>query len=325
MTLQPTLDLRLDSDAMRIALERDAVVGLTSIPKTLPAVWFYDEVGSDLFDQITRLDEYYPTRAERTLLEAHASVIAKATQATTLVELGAGTCTKTRVLLDAMAANGTLRHYIGVDIAHSTLEAATREIVSEYPGLQVTATVADFHDLGGLFSGVGTKLVAFLGGTIGNLEPNERQKLFMNLDVELESNDAFLIGTDLVKDRRRLVAAYDDSLGVTAAFNLNVLTVLNRELGANFDIDAFTHVALFDEDHQWVEMRLRATSPQQVFIAGLGLEIFFAEGEELRTEISAKFTAEGISKELNDGGFVVSHQFDQPGGDFLLTLAHPYC
>ena len=324
-SLRPELDVRLDPNAMRAALEHDAVIGLTSSPKTLPAVWFYDAIGSELFDQITRLDEYYPTRAEHALLEAHAATIAEVTKASTLIELGAGTCTKTRVLLDAMAADGTLRHYIAVDVAQSTLEAATLEIAAEYPGLKVTATVADFHDLSGLFTGEGSKLVAFLGGTIGNLEPSARQRMYFNLDSELDSSDAFLLGTDLVKDRARLIAAYDDHEGVTAAFNLNVLNVLNRELGANFDVENFTHVARFDEQHQWIEMCLRSTSHQKVTLKELGLEIFFEEGEELQTEISAKFTAEGVRNELSEGGFVVDHQFDQPGGDFLLTLSHPYC
>jgi L-histidine N-alpha-methyltransferase len=323
--LPPTLDVRLDPSAMRAALERDAAAGLTASPKTLPPVWFYDDVGSDLFDQITRLDAYYPTRAERALLEAHAGEIAAETRATTLIELGAGTCTKTRVLLDAMHAAGTLRRYIAVDVAEGTLVSAAEEISLEYPGLEVTATVADFQDLAGLFAGEGPKLVAFLGGTIGNFDPAQRRRFFADLDSSLDHRDAFLLGADLVKDRQRLVAAYDDPLGVTAAFNRNVLSVLNRELGADFDAEAFVHVARFDEDHQWIEMRLRARSPQLVTIRDLGIEIRFDEGEELLTEISSKFTPDGLRSELEAGGFVVDSQFDQPGGDFLLTLAYPYC
>jgi len=320
-----TLDVRLDADAMRAALERDAAAGLLATPKSLPPVWFYDDVGSDLFDQITRLDAYYPTRAERCLLEARAAEIAVATKAETLVELGAGTCTKTRVLLDAFAAAGTLRHYVAVDVAESTLVAATHEIASEYPDLRVTATVGDFQRLEGLFERGGPTLVAFLGGTIGNFEPQARERFLVGLDAELDHVDTFLLGTDLLKDRRRLVGAYDDDDGVTAAFNRNVLRVLNRELGADFDVDSFEHVALFDEDHQWIEMRLRATRPQHVVIPGLGIEISFDQGEEMRTEVSAKFTPDGIRLELERGGFVVDGQFGAEEGEFLLTLSHPYC
>jgi L-histidine Nalpha-methyltransferase len=323
--LPVTLDVRLDTVAMRAALERDARIGLSSSPKTLPPVWFYDDLGSDLFDQITRLEEYYPTRAERALLVAHAAEVADVTGAATLVELGAGTCTKTRILLDAFAATGTLRRYVAVDVAEATLVAATEEIAAEYPGLEVTATIADFHHLEGLFDLDGPTLVAFLGGTVGNLEPDERARFLMALDAELVHGDAFLLGTDLVKDRTRLLAAYDDRLGVTAAFNRNVLAVLNRELGADFDVAAFDHVVAFDEEHQWIEMRLRAKSRQRVRVPGLGLELDFAAGEELRTEISAKFTPGRVSEELDRGGFVVDRQFGADGGEFLLTLAHPYC
>ena len=318
----PTLDVRLDPDSMREALERDAIAGLTSTPKTLSPVWFYDEIGSELFDEITRLDEYYPTRAERRLLEAHAPGIARASCATTLVELGAGTCTKTRILLDAMQREGNLERYVGIDVAESTLLAATHEISHEYPGIEVAAIIADFHDLCDLMSGTGPKLIAFLGGTIGNFEPDQRRAFFANLRAELTESDSFLIGTDLVKDRERLVAAYDDSRGVTAAFNLNMLSVLNKELGADFDTTQFKHLVFFDEEQKWIEMRLQAVSRQHVVIDRLGIEVTFEQGEEIRTEISAKFTAEGIRAELVEGGFSVDRQFDQPGGEFLVTLSH---
>ena len=326
MSARPvTLDVRLDPVAMRAALERDAREGLLSTPKTLPAVWFYDDAGSELFDEITRLDEYYPTRAERALLDRHAVDIAKAAAPATLVELGSGTCTKTRILLDALCEVGTLRRYVAVDVAESTLMAAAGDIAQEFPGLDVTAIVADFHHLDGLFDAPGPTLVAFLGGTIGNLEPGVRSRFLADLDAQLGHDDAFLLGTDLVKDRRRLLAAYDDAKGVTAAFNRNVLTVLNRELGADFDPAAFRHVVRFDEPNQWIEMRLRATSPQYVAIPGLGIKLEFAEGEELRTEVSAKFTPGRVCDELDRGGFVVDQQFGADAGEFLLTLAHPYC
>jgi L-histidine N-alpha-methyltransferase len=320
-----TLDVRLDRDALRLALERDARSGLLSTPKALPSVWFYDDVGSQLFDQITRLEEYYPTRAERALLVEHAHEIAAATKATTLVELGAGTCSKTPILLDALGGTGALRHYVAVDVAESTLVDATTSLAANYPDLEITATVGDFLHLDGLFDREGPVLVAFLGGTIGNLEPFDRHKFFAGLDAQLATADSFLLGCDLVKDRERLVRAYDDSGGVTAAFNRNVLRVLNRELGANFDVEAFEHVALFDEEHQWIEMRLRATSPQRVLLTELAIEITFEEGEGMRTEISAKFSPEGVAGELDRGGFVVDQQFGAQRGEFLLTLSHPYC
>jgi L-histidine N-alpha-methyltransferase len=319
-----TLDVRLDAAGSRAALERDAAVGLSSTPKTLPPVWFYDDVGSELFDEITRLPEYYQTRAERALLEVHAREIASTSKATTLVELGAGTCTKTRVLLDAFVDAGTLRHYVAVDVAETTLVTATDAIAKEYPELLVTARIADFLHLEGLVEDEGSTLVAFLGGTIGNLEPAQRSRFFTGLDGELGHGDSLLLGADLVKDRARLLAAYDDASGVTAAFNRNVLTVLNRELGANFDEESFEHVALFDEERSWIEMRLRSLHAQRVSIPELGLVLDFEKGEELRTEVSAKFTPEGVAEELDAGGFVVDRLFGA-GGDFLLALAHPYC
>jgi L-histidine Nalpha-methyltransferase len=319
------LDVRLDADSLRSALERDARKGLLATPKTLPSVWFYDDVGSELFDEITRLEEYYPTRTERALLEVHAEAIATSSKAATLVELGAGTCTKTRVLLDALAETGTLRRYVAVDVAEGTLVEATTALAAAYPEIEVQATVGDFLHLEGLFEHPGPVLVAFLGGTIGNLAPDQRHRFFADLDTQLAHADAFLLGADLEKDRGRLVQAYDDAKGVTAAFNRNVLHVLNRELAANFDPDAFEHVALFSEEHQWIEMRLRATTPQDVRVERLGIDLHFDAGEELRTEISAKFTAEGIAAELDRGGFVVDELFGAAQGEFLLALSHPYC
>lgn len=318
------VDVRLDSTAARRALEADAAAGLAATPKTLPPVWFYDAVGSELFDQITRLPEYYQTRAERALLEAHARELASTSKAVELVELGAGTCTKTRVLLDALLEAGTLRRYVAVDVAESTLVAATSKIAEDYPGLEVVATIADFQQLDGLFSDEDTTLVAFLGGTVGNLLPEERHRFFSSLDAGLVHGDCLLLGFDLVKDPRRLLTAYDDAAGVTARFNRNVLLVLNRELGADFDPEAFDHVAVYDEERHWIEMRLRARRPQHVTVPALHLELDFADGEELRTEVSAKFTAEGITEELDRGGFVVDRVFSDDG-DFGLALAHPYC
>lgn len=326
MTEEPRVrvDIRLDADASKDALEADAAKGLSSNPKSLPPVWFYDEVGSELFDEITRLPEYYQTRAERALLETHAAEIASTSKAVELVELGAGTCTKSRVLLDALENAGTLRRYVAVDVAESTLVAATTSIAHDYPDLEVHATIADFQLLDGLVSDDGATLVAFLGGTIGNLEPEERHRFFTSLDAGMTHGDSLLLGFDLVKDRDRLVAAYNDAAGVTARFNRNVLQVLNRELGANFDPEGFEHVARYDEAHQWIEMRLRSRRAERVDVPALNLELEFAAGEELRTEISAKFTIEGMTAELDRGGFVVDRVFTD-AGDFALALAHPYC
>lgn len=325
MPATPTLDVHLSGDELRRQLVDDARRGLSAPEKWLPPVWFYDDRGSRLFDEITRLPEYYPTRAERRLLETHAAEIARRSGADTLVELGAGTCDKSRVLLDAMARHGRLRRYVPLDVSDTTLRHAAGRLAADYPGLEVHAVVGDFHrHLDRLPEG-GRRMVAFLGGTIGNLTPAERRRFLFDLDCSLEPGDTLLLGTDLVKDPARLVAAYDDAAGVTAAFNRNVLLVLNRELGAHFDPERFTHVARWNEEEGWIEMRLRSTVDQVVAVDGLGLEVAFRAGEDLRTEISAKFTAEQVEAELWEAGLVTGAQWDRPGGDFLLTLATPYC
>ena len=278
-----------------------------------------------MFEEITRLDEYYPTRAERRILEAHSSQIAALAGADTLVELGAGTCEKTRLLLDALRSSGELRRYVPLDVSEATLWAAASDLARDYAGLHVHAVVADFHrHLDRLPTG-GKRLIAFLGGTIGNLTPGQRRRFLFDLECNMSRDDWLLLGTDLVKDRERLVSAYDDATGVTAQFNLNVLSVLNRELGADFRPELFEHVALWNEEERWIEMRLRSCTDQVVRIPGLDLEIAFERDEELRTEISAKFSAETVESELVEGGFVVEAMWDQPDGDFLLTLARPYC
>jgi L-histidine Nalpha-methyltransferase len=318
------VDVHLDPADLRAALEDDVRSGLTSEPKSLPPVWFYDEEGSRLFEVITTLEEYYPTRAERRLLEQHAAVIAALSEADTLVELGAGACSKTRLLLDAMACGSTLR-YLPFDVSDEFLRSAAATLLEDYDDLEVHAVVGDFHQHLDRIPVIGNRLVAFLGGTIGNLTPEQRQRFFFDLNCSMGAQDHLLIGTDLVKDPRRIVAAYDDALGVTAAFNRNVLAVLNRQLQADFIPERFEHRALWNPDEEWIEMRLRSTTEQSVAIKALGLEIFFAEGEELLTEISAKFTPEGIAGELVKADFVVDGQWGADEGEFLLTLAHPYC
>jgi len=321
----PSMDIHLSADDLRGALENDVRTGLTAAHKWLPPVWFYDDRGSELFDEITRLPEYYLTRAERALLENHAPEIARAAEADTLVELGAGTCDKSRVLLDAMEGTGGLRRYVPLDVSDGTLWAAATALADEYPGLLVHAVVGDFHLHIDRVPSEGRRLIAFLGSTIGNLTPDQRSRFLFDLDCMMAHGDRLLLGTDLVKDRARLLAAYDDSQGVTAAFNRNVLHVLNRELHASFDPDRFEHVALWNEDEKRIEMRLRSLADQTVSIADLSIDVTFATGEDLLTEISSKFTLQGVQDELYAAGFLVDSMWEAPGGDYLLSLARPYC
>ena len=321
----PTMDVHLRADDLRRALERDVRVGLVAEQKWLPPVWFYDERGSRLFDDITRLPEYYLTRAERHLLEEHAGDVVAAAGADTLVELGAGTCDKSRILLDAMEKTGRLARYVPLDVSDATLWEAATDLAEAYPGLAVQAVVGDFHRHLDRVPTGGRRLVAFLGSTIGNLTPEQRGRFLFDLDCTMGHDDRLLLGTDLVKDPDRLVAAYDDAQGVTAAFNRNVLSVVNRELHADFDPQRFAHVARFDEAREWIEMRLRSLAAQVVTVADLGLEVRFAEGEDLLTEISAKFTRGRVEDELFAAGFVVESMWEAPGREFLLTLARPTC
>jgi iron(II)-dependent oxidoreductase len=316
-----SVDLWLGPDALERALRADALRGLTASPKELPPKWFYDERGSRLFDEITRLPEYYLTRAERSILEARAAEIAQLSGADTLVELGSGTSEKTRLLLDALLAGGTLRRFVPFDVSEETLRRSARQIADTYPSLAVHAVVGDFeHHLDRLPRG-GRRLVAFLGSTIGNLQPDERSRLLATLAAGMEPGDALLLGADLVKDRGRLHAAYDDAAGVTAEFNRNVLLVLNDALGADFDPDLFDHVARFDEERSWIEMRLRARQAHTVHVPELDLTVAFAEGEEMRTEISSKFTRERLERELAAAGFELARFWTDAAGDFSLSLA----
>lgn len=320
-----TVDVHLDQRDLRAALERDVRAGLGASPKHIPPTWFYDEEGSRLFEEITRLPEYYPTRAERALLERHAREVAALARADGLVELGAGSCEKTRLLLDALAASGSLSNYVPFDVSADFLRDAASSIAEQYPSLRVHAVVGDFLAHLDRIPAAGRRLVVFLGGTIGNLAPAQRARFLFDVNATMAHTDSFLLGTDLLKDRRRIIAAYDDSAGVTARFNRNVLSVMNQALGANFAPERFEHVVRWDEEAQWIEMHLRATQPETVEIEQLGMAVSFDQGEELRTEISAKFTPDGIAEELAEAGFVVDRQWGAEGGEFLLTLAHPYC
>ncbi|MFK4802519.1 L-histidine N(alpha)-methyltransferase [Streptomyces sp. MPA0124] len=311
----------LPEDATDAALRADVLAGLTSTPKWLPPKWFYDARGSELFEAITALPEYYPTRAEREILVDRAGEIADATGARTLVELGSGSSEKTRVLLDALTERNGLRGYVPVDVSESALTQAGQALVAERPGLQVHALIADFTGGLTLPDTPGPRLVAFLGGTIGNLLPEERGAFLASVRALLSPGDALLLGTDLVKDEGVLVRAYDDAAGVTAEFNKNVLSVVNRELEADFVPAAFAHVALWNAEREWIEMRLRSRAAQTVKIQALDLVVDFADGEELRTEVSAKFRREGVRAELEAAGLDLAHWWTDREGRFALSLS----
>jgi L-histidine Nalpha-methyltransferase len=319
----PTVDVHLSPDDLRDAMERDVRSGLRRAPKVIPPVYFYDDRGSRLFDEITRLPEYYPTRAERSILDAHAKDIVEQSSADTLVELGAGTCDKSRLLLDALASAGRLARFVPLDVSESTLWEAARSLAEDYPELEVRGMVGDFHlHLDEVPDG-GRRLVAFLGGTIGNLDPGQRRQFLTGLSTFMTADDRLLLGTDLIKDRQRLVDAYDDASGVTAEFNRNVLRVLNRELGADFTPELFDHVAKWNENDQRIEMWLRSVTDQQVRVGDLDLDVSFAEGEEMLTEISTKFSPESLQAELGECGFEVEAVWTSDGDEFLLSLSRP--
>ncbi len=315
------IDSHLDGTSER-SLADDVLDGLTRPFKELPPKHFYDARGAELFDRICELPEYYPTRAERAILEQNASELALLTGAAELVELGSGTASKTRVLLDALHAAGTLARYVPVDVTESMVRESAAQLTEEYPGLQVHGVIGDFErHLGEVPASVGPRIVAFLGGTIGNFPPGSRRRVLREISALLSTGDHLLLGTDLVKDPAVLEAAYDDSQGVTAEFNRNVLRVLNRELDADFEPDDFDHVALFDAEHEWIEMRLRARHEHTTLVRELDLPVHFDAGEEIRTEISAKFTAERLQGDLAAAGLELVRWFTDPDELFALTLA----
>jgi len=326
VTSRPYLDRRLPAGFLASALRADALAGLTATPKSLPPKWFYDANGSALFEKITELREYYPTRAERSILTAVAPEIAALTSARTLVELGSGSSEKTRLLLSALRDAGTLRCYVPVDVSEPALVMAADALTAEYEGLDVRAVVSDFEEHLGLPApgeAPAPRLVAFLGSTIGNLLPDERATFLARIRAALAPGDSFLLGTDLVKDPAVLIAAYDDPSGVTAAFNKNVLAVLNAELGADFDLDAFEHVAVWDAAAEWIEMRLRSITAQTVRVPDLRLTVEFAEGEQMRTEVSAKFHRDGVAAELAGAGLAMRSWWTDEAAQFGLSLSVP--
>lgn len=319
--LAVAVDVHLEPGESRRALECDARAGLTAPQKFLPPVWFYDDRGSELFDEITRLPDYYLSRAELSLLVAHAGEIVQAAGADVLVELGSGTSEKTGLLLDAMVGAGLLAGFVPFDVSERTLRGAATRIATAYPGVEVRAIVGDFHRHLGHIPCHGRRMVAFLGSTIGNLTPEQRAGFLAELGRTMAVGDSLLLGTDLVKPAGRLVAAYDDATGVTAAFNRNVLQVLNRELDGDFRPDDFDHVAWWNRDQSWVEMRLRSTVDQTVELAALGLNVAFSAGEHLLTEISSKFSPGQVRREMAAAGFTVERSWTSQGDEYLLTLA----
>jgi L-histidine N-alpha-methyltransferase len=315
------VDVHVHPDDFVRALRADARAGLTAAPKELPPKWFYDDVGSRLFDEITRLPEYYLTRAERSILEERAAEIAKQCVPDTLVELGSGTSEKTRILLHALTGEGCLQRFIPFDVSEGILREAAGQINTEHPGVEVHAVAGDFERHLDRVPGDGRRMVAFLGSTIGNFPPAARAEFLGNLSATMNSGDTLLIGFDLVKDVARLEAAYNDAAGVTDAFNKNVLHVLNRELDADFAVDRFDHEAVFDHDQEWIEMRLVSRAEQTARVRALGLEVGFTADERMRTEISAKFRPERIDAELSAAGLSIERFWTDEAGDFALVVA----
>ncbi|QQM23264.1 L-histidine N(alpha)-methyltransferase [Rhodococcus sp. P-2] len=317
----PTLEVYLTPAESVDALRAEAREGLTAMPKWLSPKWFYDARGSELFEEITALPEYYPTRTERGLLAQYADEIAALTEPEILIELGSGSSEKTRLLLDAMTARGTLRTYVPQDVSVTALEGAAQQVGAEFPGIDVVGVVSDFTGSLHHLPGGGRRTVAFLGGTLGNLVPAERADFLSGIAAVLDPGENLILGVGLVIDPAVLVPAYDDAAGVTAQFNLNVLAVLNKQLGANFPLEDFRHLALWDAENEWIEMRLEALRELSVRIDDLDLEITFAADEQLRTEISAKFTEDGIAAELASAGFGVRKVWTDQDQRFALLCA----
>jgi L-histidine N-alpha-methyltransferase len=318
---QIAIDVHLPEGGPLAGLAVDARMGLSAPFKELPPKYFYDERGSILFEEITRLPEYYPTRAERAILDRHGEEVVAAAEPSTLMELGSGSALKTRRLLDAMRDAGSLEAYVPVDISEEITRHTAGQLVEEYPGLRVHGVICDYETHLERVPREPGGLIAFLGGTIGNFQPQIRRSFLARIASLMYPEDRFLLGTDLVKDRDRLEAAYNDSAGVTAEFNKNVLQVLNRELGADFDPAAFVHLAFWDELNSWIDIRLRSLARQTVTIPTLGMEVEFADGEEMRTEISAKFTRDQLEAVYREVGLEIVDWWTDPEDLFALSLA----
>ena len=319
--IPPTVDVYLGPGDLQAALRADIADGLTSAPKELAPKWFYDERGSALFDQITRLEEYYPTEAEREILLTHAAALVGTADADTIVELGSGTGDKTVAILDAARDHGRLERFIPFDVSEEFLRASAATLAEKYPGLDVHGVVGDFDRHLDRIPGGGRRLVVILGGTIGNYPPIPRKNFLASIVAGMEPGDHLLLGTDLVKDVERLELAYDDPAGVTADFNKNILSVINRELGADFDLDAFAHDSHFDADEEWMDLGLRSLRDQAVRVEDLDLTVAFAQGEYMRTEVSAKFRLERLAGELADVGLTVVSFLTDSNNDFGVSLS----
>jgi L-histidine N-alpha-methyltransferase len=313
--------VHIDDGWLDRALTAEVASGLTGRPRRLSPRWLYDRRGSQLFDQITRLPEYYPTEAERRILARHRTQIVELTGAETVIELGSGTSDKTRTLLDGFAAGGNLKRFIGFDVSEQTLRTAASQLALRYPGLAVDAVVGDFHHHLDFVPTDGKPLIAFLGSTIGNLYPAERARFLSRLSRWMSPDAHLLIGLDLVKPTDGIIAAYNDPGGVTADFTLNLLSVLNQRLDANFDPDGFRHVGLWDPNHTRVDIRLRAVRSQRVHLPGAELTIDFHEDEELQVEISTKFTIEQITAELQAAGLAAAEVWIDPEDRVAMVMA----
>jgi L-histidine N-alpha-methyltransferase len=317
----PLIDVRLTAEDTARAFAADVRAGLATPPRWVPAKWLYDPYGCELFEEITTLDEYYPTRAEQAILDAYASDIAKRSGASTLIELGSGTSTKTTRLLDAFVTAGTLERFVGFDVAEPTLVAALTDLGDRYPGVTFSGVVGDFERHLGALPDAGDRLVILLGGTIGNLGPDRRREVLADLAGVLHPGEHFLVGTDLVKDPARLVAAYDDAAGVTERFERNILTVLNATFGGDLDQDGFEYVARWSAERSRIEMGLRSRRAQVLHLTGLGLDVELGAGEEVQTEVSTKFRVGEVAELLGEAGMPAVEAWTDPAGEFALTLA----
>jgi len=320
---QIEIEVHLPEGGTLAGLAEDVREGLSCPFKELPPKYFYDERGSELFEAITELPEYYPTRVERQILDDRGGEIVAAADPTTLIELGSGAASKTRSLLDGMRAAGSLETYVPVDISEEIPRRVADELVREYPGLRVHGIVCDYETHLERVPREEGALIAFLGGTIGNFRPGPRRSFLARIATLMYPGDRFLLGTDLVKDTAVLEAAYNDSAGITAEFNKNVLHVLNRELDANFDPDQFEHVAFFDADNEWIDIRLRSLTEQFIDLKALDMRSHFARNEEMRTEISTKFTRERLEASYADAGLELVEWWTDPDGLYALSLARP--
>jgi L-histidine Nalpha-methyltransferase len=315
-------DTHIDEHTLRKLIADDVFDGLTHTPKSLPPKYFYDHVGSALFERITRLPEYYLTRAEHRLLRSMTAPLIHDLAPEDLVEIGSGASIKTHYFLDALGGAGRRIRYIPVDVDAQMVDGAAERLMRAYPFLDVHAVIGDFErHLNHVPPASGRRLVAFLGSTIGNLEPGARHELLLQLGRLLRREDRLLLGVDLVKDPAILEAAYNDRQGVTAEFNRNILRVVNRELGADFDPHAFSHRAFYDPATHRIEMHLFSHSPQTVWISALELTVHIATSESIWTESSYKFTHDSSVDMLRSAGLHVERWLTDPDRQFALVLA----